>query len=231
MSSRDDGGVADAEVIRELTVVGPDPWASARRSGRVPGYARVRARDLVAELARQSLGQFAVPVHLDTTAEQVDLDGEVVRLSTSAGVLRSRAVILAGGHGAFEPRRLATREVDLGRWEGRGVRYLIADKAELAGARVVLVGGGDSALDWALDLLDTAAEVHLVHRREDFRGHEHAVARVREAARHGLCVCTRPTPLAACEATRSCGRSPCVPSTGASRSSSRWTSSFRCWAS
>jgi thioredoxin reductase (NADPH) len=67
-------------------------------------------------------------------------------------------------------------------WEGRGASYLVGDKSEFSGKRVVIVGGGDSACDWVLNLLDTAAKVSLVHRREGFRAHEATVAQVHEAA-------------------------------------------------
>ena len=89
-------------------------------------------------------------------------------------------MIVAGGHGAFEPRRLPTSDVDIAPWEGRGAHYLVGDKTEFAGRRVVIVGGGDSAFDWVVNLLDTAARVTLVHRREGFRAHEATVAEVME---------------------------------------------------
>jgi thioredoxin reductase (NADPH) len=70
-------------------------------------------------------------------------------------------------------------------WEGRGAQYVVADKAELAGRRVMIVGGGDSAIDWTINLLGTAAELRLVHRRERFRAHEMTLGRVLRAAEHG----------------------------------------------
>jgi thioredoxin reductase (NADPH) len=104
-------------------------------------------------------------------------------LHTDAGELRSRTVIVAGGHGAFEPKRLPG--FDLSPWEGRGVEYVVGSKAEFEGKRVMIVGGGDSALDWVLNLLDVAASVILVHRREGFRAHELTVSQVLEAADRG----------------------------------------------
>ena len=99
-------------------------------------------------------------------------------LHTDDGELRSRTVIVAGGHGAFEPRRLPTSDVDVAPWEGRGAHYLVGDKSEFAGRDVVIVGGGDSAFDWVVNLLETARRVTLVHRREGFRAHEATVAEV-----------------------------------------------------
>ena len=67
-------------------------------------------------------------------------------LHTDRGELRSRTVIIAGGHGAFEPKKLPG--YDMTPWEGRGAHYLVGEKSEFAGKRVLIVGGGDSACDW-----------------------------------------------------------------------------------
>jgi ferredoxin/flavodoxin---NADP+ reductase len=87
---------------------------------------------------------------------------------------------VAGGHGAFEPKKLPVSDVDMAPWEGRGAHYIVGEKAVFAGKRVVIVGGGDSAFDWVVNLVDTAAHVTLVHRREGFRAHEATVAEVME---------------------------------------------------
>ena len=79
-------------------------------------------------------------------------------------------MIVAGGHGAFEPKKLPG--YDMTPWEGRGAHYLVGSKNEFEGKRVLIIGGGDSACDWVVNLLDTAERVALVHRREGFRAHE-----------------------------------------------------------
>jgi ferredoxin/flavodoxin---NADP+ reductase len=89
-------------------------------------------------------------------------------------------VIVAGGHGAFEPKRLPLSDVDMAPWEGRGAHYLVGEKKAFQDKRVVIVGGGDSAFDWVVNLVGTAAEITLVHRREGFRAHEATVAEVME---------------------------------------------------
>jgi thioredoxin reductase len=162
----------------QLTTLYPEKWIYD-----VPGHQRILARDLVDELKGQALGQFDVPVHLETTAHEIGYEDDLVVLRTDQGELRSRAVIIAGGHGAFEPKKLPG--YDMGPWEGCGAYYLVGEKSEFDGKHVVIVGGGDSALDWTLNLLDTAAKVTLLHRREGFRGHEATVAQVLEAAEHG----------------------------------------------
>jgi thioredoxin reductase (NADPH) len=165
----------------QLTTLYPEKWIFD-----VPGHPRVLARDLVDRLKEQTLEQFDVPVHLETTAERISWEDDVVVLHTERGELRSRAVIIAGGHGAFEPKKLPTSDIDLEPWEGRGVHYLVGEKAAFAGKRVAIVGGGDSALDWVVNLLDTAEHVHLVHRRDGFRAHEVTVKQVLDAADAGL---------------------------------------------
>jgi ferredoxin/flavodoxin---NADP+ reductase len=169
------------EIGGQLTTLYPEKWIFD-----VPGHPRVLARDLVAQL-REQIEPFEVPVHLEVTAESISYEGEgddrVVVLHTTDGQeLRSRTVIVSGGHGAFEPKKLPISDVDMEPWEGKGVHYLVGDKHEFTNKRVLIVGGGDSACDWVLNLLDTAEHITLVHRRDAFRAHEATVSQVREAA-------------------------------------------------
>jgi ferredoxin/flavodoxin---NADP+ reductase len=170
------------ELGGQLTTLYPEKWIFD-----VPGHARVLARDLVEMLRVQCLEQFDVPVHLDTTARTISWEGSgedrVVVLHTDRGELRSRTVIVAGGHGAFEPKKLPG--YDMTPWEGRGVHYIVGDKSLFEGKRVMIVGGGDSAMDWVINLLDTAESISLVHRRSAFRAHELTVGQVLEAADRG----------------------------------------------
>jgi thioredoxin reductase (NADPH) len=161
------------EIGGQCTTLYPEKWIFD-----VPGHPKVLAKDLVAQLRAQSLEQFDVPVHLDTTANEISWDEEAVTLHTDRGALRSRTVIVAGGHGAFEPKRLPTSDVDMAPWEGRGAHYLVSEKEAFADKHVVIVGGGDSAFDWVVNLVDTASKVTLVHRREAYRAHEATVAEV-----------------------------------------------------
>ncbi len=174
------------EIGGQLTTLYPEKWIFD-----VPGHPRVLARDLVDQLKEQALGQFDVPVHLETTASAIswepdpeDPERNLVVLHTDRGELRSRTVVVAGGHGAFEPKKLPG--YDMGPWEGRGAYYLVGEKREFEGKKVLIVGGGDSACDWVVNLLDTAQELTLVHRREGFRAHEATVGQVMDAAERGL---------------------------------------------
>ena len=92
-------------------------------------------------------------------------------------------MIIAGGHGAFEPKKLPG--FDMSPWEGRGAHYLVGSKSEFDGKRVLIIGGGDSACDWVINLLHTAESVALCHRREGFRAHELTVNQVMTAAEQG----------------------------------------------
>ena len=169
----------------QLTTLYPEKWIYD-----VPGHPRVLARDLVEQLRQQAIEQFDVPVWLETTADRVeyepdpdDPERQILRLVTDRGDLLSRTIVIAGGHGAFEPKKLPG--YDMTPWEGRGAHYLVGEKAAFAGKKVMIVGGGDSACDWTVNLLDTAAELTLVHRREGFRAHEVTVAEITRAAEAG----------------------------------------------
>jgi thioredoxin reductase (NADPH) len=170
----------------QLTALYPEKWIFD-----VPGHPKILAKDLVEALRRQTLEQFDVPVHLETTVETVTweegADGnDIVVLHTNDPdhpELRSRAVIIAGGHGAFEPKKLPG--FDMTPWEGRGAHYLVGSKSEFAGKKVLIIGGGDSACDWVINLMHTAESVALCHRREGFRAHELTVNQVMSAADAG----------------------------------------------
>jgi thioredoxin reductase (NADPH) len=166
------------ELGGQLTTLYPEKWIFD-----VPGHPRVLAKDLVEKMREQTLEQFDVPVHLDTTAERISWEDDAVVLHTTRGDLRSRTVIIAGGHGAFEPKKLPG--YDMAPWEGKGAHYLVTEKSEFEGKKVLIVGGGDSACDWVVNLLDVAERVSLVHRREGFRAHEATVAQVMNAHERG----------------------------------------------
>jgi thioredoxin reductase (NADPH) len=145
-----------------------------------PGFPGILSKDLVANLVKQAerwhpawaLGEVAA------TLQRVPLpDGQAGeqcwQIGTDKAQHLSRCVVLTAGIGAFEPVKL-TSENAL-RFEGRGLAYLVKDVDEYAGRRVLVVGGGDSAVDWALALQPVAAKVTLIHRREGFRAHDTSV--------------------------------------------------------
>jgi thioredoxin reductase (NADPH) len=144
----------------------------------VAGHPKILGQALVDLCVEQGL-QYGADVVLGEeakTLERVSDDGEeLLALTTDkGGPYLSRKVIITAGHGAFEPRKLGVDGID--EWEGRGLYYVVKEKAQFAGKRCVIVGGGDSALDWTLGLQDTVdLPVTLVHRRDRFRALESSV--------------------------------------------------------
>jgi ferredoxin/flavodoxin---NADP+ reductase len=153
----------------------------------VAGFPKILGQKLVDMCAEQGL-QYGADVRLGEearTLERVSVDGEeLLALGTDQGTYLSRAVIITAGHGAFEPRRLGIDGID--DWLGRGLHYVVREKAQFAGKRCVIVGGGDSALDWTLGLQDTAdLPITLVHRRDRFRALESSMNEARKLADEG----------------------------------------------
>jgi thioredoxin reductase (NADPH) len=142
----------------------------------VAGFPEIRGRELVAGLAAQA-DRFAPSYLLGERAQTLrrDPDG-VITVSTHTGTeIRCRAVLISGGIGTFTPRPLPVGED----WLGRGLSYFVPSLDAHAGQDVVVVGGGDSACDWALSLEPIARTVTLVHRRAAFRAHPYSVGRLR----------------------------------------------------
>jgi thioredoxin reductase len=137
----------------------------------VAGFPAIKGQDLVENLVAQA-APFEPRYLLGHRAENLDLDGESVSVSSDQGAeVQCRAVLITGGIGMFTPRRLPTGS----EFEGRGLRYFVPKLDELAGQNVLIVGGGDSAFDWALNLENVARSITLIHRRDSFRAHEHTV--------------------------------------------------------
>lgn len=151
-----------------------------------PGFPGIVSKDLVAHLVQQA-SQWNPAWALGERAEKLarvplprgEGSGECWAIETGKGRHLSRTVVITAGIGAFEPARLANESVQ--RFEGRGVEYLVRDLQAYAGRRVLVVGGGDSAVDWALALEPIAKQVTLIHRREGFRAHDTSVNALKTA--------------------------------------------------
>ena len=134
----------------------------------VAGHPKVLAKDLVRSLAEQA-AQFGEPVHLGQAVTGLhEEDGHFV-LETTRGRYPTRSIVIAAGIGAFSPRRLP--QACATPWYERGIYDVVTDPAQFRGRRVVIVGGGDSAFDWATQLGGIATHVSLVHRSDRFRAH------------------------------------------------------------
>ncbi|WP_306457965.1 NAD(P)/FAD-dependent oxidoreductase [Streptomyces sp. SA15] len=163
--------VADAlpEVGGQITSLYPEKFIYD-----VAGFPAVRGQDLVDRLAEQA-GRWNPAYLLGHGVTRLDDAGEGIVATTDAGArISAGAVLVCGGIGNFVPRELPVGSEYL----DRGLRYFLPRLAELAGQDVVVVGGGDSALDWALSLEPIASSVTLVHRRTRFRAHERTVEQV-----------------------------------------------------
>jgi thioredoxin reductase (NADPH) len=143
----------------------------------VAGFPAIRGRDLVANLVAQA-APYEPTYLLGVRADGLDRDpdGRPLLTMSDGGRLRCGAVLITGGLGSFTPRPLPCAA----EFPGAGVVYFVPQLDVMAGQHVVIVGGGDSAFDWALALQPLAASVTLVHRREAFRAHAGTVAKVRE---------------------------------------------------
>jgi thioredoxin reductase (NADPH) len=154
----------------------------------IPGYPRILAGDLVVRLSEQA-APFAPVYHLGqsvTAIAEGEAGGWRVRTSAKTEV-DAAAIVVAAGVGAFGPNRppLPGIEVYERQPPGHGVQYLVKRREDYQGRRVVIAGGGDSAVDWALSLVDVAANVAVVHRRSKFRAAPESVARLRRLADDG----------------------------------------------
>ncbi|HEX4600374.1 MAG TPA: NAD(P)/FAD-dependent oxidoreductase [Gemmatimonadales bacterium] len=146
----------------------------------VAGIPKVLAKDLVKAMAEQAF-QFKAPVHLGQKViglERGSGNGQpAFTLVTTETAYPSRSVLIAGGIGAFTPRKLPLKDVD--QWYGKGLLDRVLDPQVLRGKRVLLVGGGDSAFDWAVNLQGVAQSILMIHRRDGFRAHAATVQQVR----------------------------------------------------
>ncbi len=145
----------------------------------IPGYPEVLAGDLVDNLMEQ-IKQFQPGFTLGETAETIDKqeDGTFIVITNKGTKHHASAIAIAGGLGSFEPRKPIIEDLEF--YEKKGVKYFIKNPEKFRDKKVVIAGGGDSALDWSIFLSDIAAEVTLVHRRNEFRGALDSVGKVQE---------------------------------------------------
>lgn len=150
----------------------------------IPAYPEILAGDLVARLLEQ-IKPFEAGYTLGERAETLEkqADGSFIVTTNHGTAHHAKVVVIAGGLGSFEPRKPAI--VNIGDYEDKGVAYIIKDPEAYRNKKVVIAGGGDSALDWAIFLADVASEVTLVHRRDEFRGALDSVEKAAELAKLG----------------------------------------------
>lgn len=150
----------------------------------IPGYPSVNAGELVDNLMEQ-IKQFQPGFTLGEIAVTLNkVDDEWFEVVTNKGTVhRAKAIAIAGGLGTFEPRKPTIENI--ADYEEKGVEYFIKEPEHFRNKKVVIAGGGDSALDWSIFLANIAGEVTLIHRRNEFRGALDSVEKVQELKNQG----------------------------------------------
>lgn len=150
----------------------------------IPGYPTVMAGELVDNLMEQ-IKQFQPGFTLNERAETIDKqeDGTFIVTTNKGTKHHAKAIAIAGGLGSFEPRKPLIDNISF--YEDKGVEYFVKNPELFRDKRIVIAGGGDSALDWSIFLADVAQEVTLLHRRNEFRGALDSVEKVQELKKLG----------------------------------------------
>ncbi len=150
----------------------------------IPGHPEISAQGLIDNLMKQ-IEPFHPEFHFGQMVESLErLDDGRFGLTTDAGTtFRCKAVVIAAGGGSFQPKRPPVPGIEA--YEGASVHYAVRRMEEFRGHDVVIMGGGDSALDWTLNLQPLAKSLTLIHRRDEFRGAPHSVDQMRHLLAEG----------------------------------------------
>jgi thioredoxin reductase (NADPH) len=149
----------------------------------IPGIPAITGADLVARLMEQ-IAPFKPVFHLGEMADAAERAGEGWRLKTDLGTtINAKVIAIAAGGGSFTPKRPPIPGIDA--YEGKSVFYAVRQRDAFAGKTIVIAGGGDSALDWTLNLEPIAQRITLLHRRNEFRAAPESVERMRALAAAG----------------------------------------------
>jgi thioredoxin reductase (NADPH) len=148
----------------------------------IPGFPEIKAQELVENLSKQ-IEPFSPSFTLGERVESLEKkdDGIFILTTSDQTQIKSKVVVIAGGLGCFEPRKPVLQNLE--HFEGKGVAYMVKDPEIFRDKKLVIAGGGDSALDWTIHLANVAKHVTLVHRNESFRGAPDSTEKVFELAR------------------------------------------------
>jgi len=148
----------------------------------IPAIPECTGEELTNNLIEQ-IKPFDFNFYLDERVEEIKNENQKWIIKTSKGTkFNSPNIVIAGGVGSFEPRKFSVKECE--KFEGKSVYYSVKDKTIFQDKTVTIFGGGDSALDWAIELSATS-KVQLIHRRDEFRGVQASVDKVKELSKEG----------------------------------------------
>ncbi|ALX48605.1 NAD(P)/FAD-dependent oxidoreductase [Lentibacillus amyloliquefaciens] len=145
----------------------------------VAGFPKIKASELVSGLEEQ-MNQFDNEVCLNEAVDEVTKEDGIFKITTNAQTHYSRTIIITAGNGAFKPKTMKLENEQ--QYEGKNLHYKIERLDDFKNKEVCVFGGGDSAVDWALMLKDTASKVSIIHRRDKFRAHDYSVKLMRESS-------------------------------------------------
>jgi len=148
----------------------------------VGGFTKILAKDMVKAL-REQADQFHFKSHLNQNVTALERSDDHLVLVTETDRFPTRSIVIAAGIGAFSPRRLPQACAES--WYGRGIFDRVSNPDDFRDQRIVIIGGGDSAFDWAQQLRERAKTVTLVHRSDKYRAHGATIADVQAAANSG----------------------------------------------
>jgi thioredoxin reductase (NADPH) len=148
----------------------------------IPAVPECTGEELTNNLLEQ-IKTFKTNFHLNERVEEIKQDEKKWLIKTNKGTqFETSSIIIAAGVGSFEPRKFSTKEIE--KYEGKQILYSVKDKKIFKDKTVTIFGGGDSALDWAIELSNTS-KVILVHRRDDFRGMQASIDKVNQLKEEG----------------------------------------------
>jgi thioredoxin reductase (NADPH) len=149
----------------------------------IPGIPDCTGEDLIKNLLQQ-IKPFKPEFHLNQRVNELKKNNELWKVITSDNkIFETPNIIIAGGVGSFEPRKVDIKNVE--KFEGKSFYYSVKDKSKFKDQIVAVFGGGDSALDWTLELSNIAKKIYLIHRRDDFKGAPHTLNKIKGIAKSG----------------------------------------------
>lgn len=149
----------------------------------IPGVPNCTGELLIKNLLDQ-IKPFKPEFHLNQRVNEIKKNDKLWRVITSENkIFETPNIIIAGGVGSFEPRKVDIKNAE--KFEGKGFYYSVKDKSKFKDQIIAIFGGGDSALDWTLELSNIAKKIYLIHRREDFKGAPHTLNKIKEITKTG----------------------------------------------